>query len=151
MVCRGKIGGSLRRGHRAGQSHALRPQDLDPGGARSDGDGTAIRLGSRAGGAPVKGRAFGSPLARGLYPRTSTAEVDPRASPGPRPLWIAEGYGYEITGLDVREAHDRTIRAAEIIGCRENALSHIRKLAEKNSDGGRILAAILRQVPGGMR
>jgi len=35
----------------------------------------------------VKGRAFGSPLARGLYPRASTAEVDPRASPGPRPPW----------------------------------------------------------------
>ena len=34
--------------------------------------------------------------------------------------------------------------AAEIIGCRENALSRIRKLAEKNSDGGRILATILR-------
>ncbi|MDP2914692.1 MAG: hypothetical protein Q8O91_04490 [Candidatus Aminicenantes bacterium] len=31
---------------------------------------------------PVKGRAFGSPLARGLYPRASTAEVDPRAMPG---------------------------------------------------------------------
>ena len=29
----------------------------------------------------VKGRAFGSPLARDLYPRASTAEVDPRASP----------------------------------------------------------------------
>jgi hypothetical protein len=30
----------------------------------------------------VKGRAFGSPLARDLYPRASTAEVDPRAKPG---------------------------------------------------------------------
>ena len=30
----------------------------------------------------VKGRAFGSPLARGLYSRASTAEVDPRAKPG---------------------------------------------------------------------
>ncbi|MDP2914054.1 MAG: hypothetical protein Q8O91_01220 [Candidatus Aminicenantes bacterium] len=30
----------------------------------------------------VKGRAFASPLARGLYPRASTAEVDPRAKPG---------------------------------------------------------------------
>jgi predicted nucleic acid-binding protein len=30
----------------------------------------------------VKGRAFGSPLARGVYPRASTAEVDPRAKPG---------------------------------------------------------------------
>jgi hypothetical protein len=33
-------------------------------------------------GRSVKGRAFGSPLARGLYPRASTAEVDPRAKPG---------------------------------------------------------------------
>jgi alpha-galactosidase len=32
-------------------------------------------------GGPVKGRAFGSPLARGLY-RASTAEVAPRAKPG---------------------------------------------------------------------
>ncbi|MGA2585935.1 MAG: alkaline phosphatase family protein [Candidatus Aminicenantales bacterium] len=30
----------------------------------------------------VKGRAFGSPLACGLYPRASTAEVDPRTKPG---------------------------------------------------------------------
>ncbi len=30
----------------------------------------------------VKGRAFGSPLARGLYPRASTAGADPRAEPG---------------------------------------------------------------------
>jgi len=30
----------------------------------------------------VKGRAFGSPLARGFYTRASTAEVDPRAKPG---------------------------------------------------------------------
>jgi hypothetical protein len=43
------------------------------------------------------------------------------------------------------------MRVAEIIGCRENVLSRIRKLAEKNSDGGRILAAILRQDPGGIR
>jgi hypothetical protein len=30
----------------------------------------------------VKGRALGSPLARGFYSRASTAEVDPRAKPG---------------------------------------------------------------------
>ena len=35
----------------------------------------------------VKGQAFGSPLVRVLYPRASTAEMDPRANPGPRPLW----------------------------------------------------------------
>jgi alpha-mannosidase len=40
--------------------------------------GPAAAMG-RAG---VKGRAFGSPLARGLYLRASTAEVDPRVKPG---------------------------------------------------------------------
>jgi hypothetical protein len=34
----------------------------------------------------VKGRAFDSPLARALYPRARTAEVDPRTNSGPRPL-----------------------------------------------------------------
>jgi SAM-dependent methyltransferase len=38
--------------------------------------------GGVAAAARVKGRAFGSPLARDLYPRASTAEVDPRAKPG---------------------------------------------------------------------
>ena len=32
--------------------------------------------------ARAKGRAFGSPLARGFYTRASAAEVDPRANPG---------------------------------------------------------------------
>jgi len=42
-----------------------------------------LMLGSgRLAGFRVKGRAFGSPLARGLYPRASTAEVDPRVKPG---------------------------------------------------------------------
>ena len=59
----------------------------------------------------VKGRAFGSPLARGLYPRASTAEVDPRASPGPRPLvektspgdflLVAQPGGYRHRGIDI--------------------------------------------------
>jgi len=33
----------------------------------------------------AKGRAFGSPLARGLYPRANTAGKDTRANPGHRP------------------------------------------------------------------
>jgi hypothetical protein len=36
----------------------------------------------------VKGRAFGSPLARDLYPRASTAEVDPRSWQGRRILRV---------------------------------------------------------------
>jgi 23S rRNA (uracil1939-C5)-methyltransferase len=38
--------------------------------------------GSRNAFVEVKGRAFDSPLARGLYRRASTAEVDPQAKPG---------------------------------------------------------------------
>ena len=42
----------------------------------------------------VKGRAFGSPLARGLYPRASTAEVDPRSwqGRGPGRCGASEGH-----------------------------------------------------------
>jgi hypothetical protein len=58
--------------------------------------------------------------------------------------WIAAGYGYEITGMDVREAYGWTIRAAEIVGCRDSALSRIYKLAEKDTEGGRFLASICR-------
>ncbi len=57
--------------------------------------------------------------------------------------WIAEGYGYEITGMDVREAHGLTMRAAEIVGRRDSALRRIYKLAEKDTEGGRFLASII--------
>ena len=70
---------------------------------------------------------------------------------GPRFRKGAFGWRSQPAILRIREAHDRTMRAAEITGCRENALSRIRKLAENNSDGGRILAAILRQDPGGIQ
>lgn len=60
--------------------------------------------------------------------------------------WIAEGYGYEITGLDVREAYGRTMRAAETVGRRDSALSRIFELAEKDTEGGRFLASILRPM-----
>jgi len=60
--------------------------------------------------------------------------------------WIAEGYGYEITRLDVREAYGRTIRAAEIVGRRDSVLSRIFQLAEKHTEGGRLLASILKPM-----
>jgi hypothetical protein len=60
--------------------------------------------------------------------------------------WIAEGYGYEITGMAVREAYGRTMRAAEIVGRRDSALSRIYKLAEKGTEGARFLASILKPM-----
>jgi hypothetical protein len=42
-------------------------------------------MGSELDYSKAKGRAFGSSLARGFYPRASTAEVDPRPKPGAPP------------------------------------------------------------------
>ena len=56
----------------------------------------------------LEGRAFGSPLARDLYPRTSTAEVDPRANPG-APAAVA---GEEETGPPLAR---RRLTAGELV------------------------------------
>ena len=56
----------------------------------------------------LEGRAFGSPLARDLYPRASTAEVDPRAKPG-APVAVA---GEEETGPPLAR---RRLTAGELV------------------------------------
>ena len=56
----------------------------------------------------LEGRAFGSPLARDLYPRASTAEVDPRAKPG-APVAVA---GEEETGPPLPR---RRLTAGELV------------------------------------
>lgn len=43
--------------------------------------------------------------------------------------WLAQGYGYEITGADVWSAYDTTLKAAEKAGRRSETLQRIRKLA----------------------
>jgi len=48
----------------------------------------------------VKGRAFGSPLARDLYPQASTAEMDPRAMPG-APAAVDGRSVVDVDGLTV--------------------------------------------------
>jgi hypothetical protein len=47
--------------------------------------------------------------------------------------WLAEGYGYEITGLDVRAACNHTMKAAENAGCKHETLERIRELISKGS------------------
>ncbi|MDP2915802.1 MAG: hypothetical protein Q8O91_10160, partial [Candidatus Aminicenantes bacterium] len=58
----------------------------------------------------VKGRAFGSPLARGYKPRASTAEVDPRESPGPRPPSGAKPFP-DLVDETCRKESVRSLRA----------------------------------------
>jgi hypothetical protein len=49
---------------------------------------------------------------------------------------LSEGYGYEITNLDVRDAYRYTMQAATNAGCAEQTLERIRALiaAEKRGD-----------------
>jgi hypothetical protein len=70
-------------------------------------------------------------------PRTLTraardmAETEPRFAVecGMAALrWLVEGYGYEITGLDVRATYDYTMKSAENAGCKPETFDRIRKL-----------------------
>ncbi len=50
--------------------------------------------------------------------------------------WLVEGYGYEITGIDVISAFDYAMQAANNAGCGEEALIRIREIVagEKSAD-----------------
>ncbi|MBL6968566.1 MAG: hypothetical protein ISR62_09120 [Desulfobacteraceae bacterium] len=57
--------------------------------------------------------------------------------------WLVEGYGYDITGMDVREAYDHTMTAAENAGCRGEAFDRVRKLVSAEVFGERFVTKIL--------
>jgi hypothetical protein len=45
--------------------------------------------------------------------------------------WLAEGYGYDVTSLDVRDVYKHTMEAARNGGCESETLERIRLLLEK--------------------
>ena len=57
--------------------------------------------------------------------------------------WLVEGYGYDITGMDVWKAYDYTMKAAENAGCRDEAFNRVRKLVAAEVFGERFVAKIL--------
>jgi len=57
--------------------------------------------------------------------------------------WLAEGYGYEVTGLDVWKAFESTLKAAELAGCRPGTLERIRRLVGGGGAGARFVAEAL--------
>ena len=66
------------------------------------------------------------------------AETEPRfaVEAGVAALrWLVEGYGYEITGLDVRAAYDYTMKAAENAGCKSETFERICELVEGENFG----------------
>ncbi|OGR08295.1 MAG: hypothetical protein A2511_11440 [Deltaproteobacteria bacterium RIFOXYD12_FULL_50_9] len=57
--------------------------------------------------------------------------------------WLAAGYGYEITGFDVREAYQFTMEAARNAGCEGNARERIRAVVASDPPPIRMVSTIL--------
>ena len=57
--------------------------------------------------------------------------------------WLTEGYGYDITGVDVRAAYDHTMAAAENAGTAIETGECIRKMVAAETFGDRFVARIL--------
>lgn len=57
--------------------------------------------------------------------------------------WLVAGYGYEIIGLDVRQAYNFTMDAATNAGCRNETLDRIRNMVVKDTSADRYVRKIL--------
>ncbi len=57
--------------------------------------------------------------------------------------WLVEGYGYEITGLDVLNAYSQTMKAAENAGCRERTRARVQALVARETYGDRFVTKML--------
>jgi tetratricopeptide (TPR) repeat protein len=57
--------------------------------------------------------------------------------------WLVEGYGYEITSLDVLNAYSYTMKAAENAGCAEQTGQRIHELVARESSSERFVTKVL--------
>ena len=57
--------------------------------------------------------------------------------------WLVEGYGYEITSTDVRDAYSYTLKAAESQGTEEETRKSIRKMVAAETFGERFVNQVL--------
>ncbi len=57
--------------------------------------------------------------------------------------WLVEGYGYEVTGLDVLNAYSHTMKAAEHAGCAEQTRGRSHDLVSRESFGERFVTKVL--------
>lgn len=57
--------------------------------------------------------------------------------------WLVEGYGYDITGLDVLNAYSHTMTAAENAGCPERTRERVRALVASETFGDRFVTKML--------
>ena len=59
--------------------------------------------------------------------------------------WICEGYGYEITSLDILDAYRYTMEAAANAGKGQESLERIRRLVAMQTPSARFVAEVLRK------
>jgi len=57
--------------------------------------------------------------------------------------WLAEGYGYEVTGIDVLDAYSHTMKAAENAGLTAETLSRVRSIVARNTPGVGFVVEVL--------
>jgi hypothetical protein len=57
--------------------------------------------------------------------------------------WLVEGYGYEITSMDVWAAYNHTIKAAENAGCKAEVFERIRNLVAGEDFGESFVSKVL--------
>jgi hypothetical protein len=60
--------------------------------------------------------------------------------------WLVQGYGYEITGADVRAAFSNTMKAAEKAGTAIETRSLVRKLIADEGPGGFVSQILGREL-----
>ena len=57
--------------------------------------------------------------------------------------WLVEGYGYDITALDVASAYSHTMQAAQNAGCPQETKNRIRVIVSREAFGDRFVTRIL--------
>jgi len=57
--------------------------------------------------------------------------------------WLSQGWGYEVTGADVRTAFDYAIKAAEKLGLEEQVQGDINKIIDQDRSPGMFLKDVL--------
>jgi hypothetical protein len=57
--------------------------------------------------------------------------------------WLSQGWGYEVTGIDVQTAFDYAIKAAEILGLEEHVRKDIKKMVAQDESPGMIMQDVL--------
>jgi hypothetical protein len=63
--------------------------------------------------------------------------------------WLSEGWGYEVTSVDVIEAYDRAMDAATRLNRADDVTEQIRQLVEATDDGARqfVRQALRARIP----